>query len=268
MLYNPTVLEAKTRDESEEKVTYITYHSTGQVNYHGMSFETMFMEPLYRISQVNPFFIISFQTMEAFASIEDSSIINKQNCIVLNLSQVLGKRCNIIFSIAPCVSLPFEESGTIISLNYNDIFRLVIEIVDDEQSFCFNKIYSSEECVKIKPNINMFTERDSKINEAYLKYQHRLYQNDSIIILAPNSEGTLKVIFTVEMRKGPWVKIDFANKYYEIRDLQRSQTKITFKVFDNKTKRFVKTADEINITNVLLDAELYDDESKPPIGFV
>lgn len=266
--FDPEILESKAREESEENVTYITYHSTGQINYHRMSFEPMYMESLSQITQLNLFFILSFQTMDAFNIINDISAINTPNCCVCDISQLNEGRYNILFSIAPTIKQPLEENATIISLNYGDVFRLMIEFIDDKQSFCFSKLYCPEDCVKLRPHIDLFSERALTKNEAYLKYQHRIYQNNSLIILAPNSEGILKIIFDVEMRKAPWVKIDFTDKNYEARDIQRNQTKLSFKVFDNKSKRYIKSTEKIQISNVILDAEIYDDESIPPVGFI
>jgi hypothetical protein len=178
------------------------------------------------------------------------------------------KRCDILFSIASSIKQPFEENATIISLDYGGIFRLMLEVVDDEQSFCFYKLYCPEDCVKIRPHTDIFSEKILTKNEAYLKYQHLIYKNTSLIILAPNFEGVFKIIFSVEMRKAPWIKIEFTNENYEIRNIRREQIKLSFKIFDNKSHQYIKSAEKIQISNVILDAEFYDDESIPPPGFI
>lgn len=267
-LFHPEVHEIKMQDKAEENTTYITYHSTGQINYHNMRFDSMYMEPLSQITQVNLFFILSFQTMDAFNVIEDISTISPQNYYIYDIPQLHGKRKDILFSIAPTSIQPFEEISKIVSLNCGDLFRLMLEIDDDEQVFCFSNIYGPEDCVKLRPYTDMFSEKVLTKNQAYLKYQHRIYQTNDMIILAPNSEGIIKIIFEVEMRKAPWVKIEFIDKNYEIRNIQRQQTTLSFKIFNNKSKQYVKSAEEMSISNIILDAEIYDDESIPPIGFI
>ena len=100
------------------------------------------------------------------------------------------------------------------------------------------------------------------------KYYHRLYETDSLIVLAPNGEGVIKVVFCVEMRRPPWIKILFENNDFEAVLVEKSTVEIKLKVFCRTIKAYVKTSEEIKIVGVELDAEIYDDESTVPAGFM
>jgi len=78
----------------------------------------------------------------------------------------------------------------------------------------------------------------------------------------------LRVIFTVEMRTAPFIKIDFENSSYVVRNIIRSMVDVKFEVFDTSKNAFIKNADDIIIKSVILDARIYDEDELPPVGFI
>lgn len=264
----PVVLTSAARKESLSTTTYVTYHTTGQVNYHNMSFSPMYMEPLYSITRNNPFFILSFYASELCKKENEIGRSDNGNKVVFDVTETAEIRMDLILSIAPCEAQVQENEANFISLSYDSIFRVKLEVVRDEGTFNFGKVFERGDCVKMKPNVDLFSERTSTPSTAYIKYYHRLYETDSLIVLAPNGEGVIKVVFCVEMRRPPWIKILFENNDFEAVLVEKSTVEIKLKVFCRTRKAYVKTSEEIKIVGVELDAEIYDDESTVPAGFM
>jgi len=263
-----TIITESRMYKFEDVNTYITYHTTGRVNYHGFSFAPMYMEPLYNITQPNPFFIISFQQLNEFVVVSDNELNTKSNVCVLDVSALRQRRINIVLSIIPYKFDDLNLLANQVRFEYNNMFSLLMEIFDDKQSFDFSNIYEPNDCIKMRPHVDRFSKQICTQNEAYLKYQHQLYNQEGIIILSPNLAGIVKVIFAVEMRRLPWIKIEFENRDIEIRAVNRKTTSISFKLFNKKTSRYIYDAKEVKITSLILDAEIYEDEMRPPEGFI
>ena len=87
----------------------------------------------------------------------------------------------------------------------------------------------------------MFSKPPYTKNEAKLKYMHKLYSNKDIVVLPPNKEGIFKAYFTVEMRRPPWVRIEFSNPNLEINIIQRSTIELHFKIYDKAKNEWLKS---------------------------
>ena len=97
-----------------------------------------------------------------------------------------------------------------------------------------------------------------------LSYHLQLYQTDEAIVFPPNGEGILKIIFSVEMRIPPWLHIEFANLDYSAEVVVRKTTHLTFKVIDKTHNQHIRRAEDIKITQLILDANIYEDDSIAP----
>lgn len=245
---------------------YVTYHTTGRVNYHGCTFKAQFFEPLDGIEQPQFFFMVSICEMDSLQIIEQSECAKRPG-IIIDISAFEEKRCNFLFAVVP-KKLP--ELSSKMNLGFFiigfQLFGLAIELLDDSMSFNFSSIYDKSDIVKFKPHFGKYLEQKSSINEAYLNYQHKLYETKELIILPPNGEGIVKIIFTVEMRRAPWIYLEFEDKMLCIDkdSIKRTQTNVSFKVKDLKSGQYVKSLERLHIKTLILDAEIYEDESVPP----
>lgn len=256
--------------EIHEVDPYVTYHTTGRVNYHGSTFKEQYFTPLDRIERPQFFFMVSFCKMDSFQTVDPATCDSKAS-IIVDISEFDRKRCNILFAIVP-QKIPNIPSGTMpnfLIVAY-PLFGLAIELLDDATSFNLSSIYSDTDVVKLCPHIDEQREQVLSINEAYLNYQHKLFGTKEIIILPPNGEGIIKAIFPVEMRRAPWIRLEFENERLIIDkdSVKRSQTNITFKVRDLKSNQVVKDSKMLRIKSLHLDAEIYEDESAPPEGYI
>lgn len=259
----PLVISSACIQQKDEKQCYISYHTSGKVNYHKMAFQSAFMEPLYNVREANHFFVYSFVHPEiAFKnSIEKVS----SNAINVDISDFMESRINIMLSVEPADIQPKHNNSFVISY---PLYSLCVEIMDDADSFNFAQIYKENECVKIRPRLDKYSEQHVTKEKAFLEYNHAIYQTKELIVLPPNGEGILKVIFTNEMRIPPWICVEFLNPNFKAEILTRKTTHMTFKVFDKKRSQYIKKADDIQITQVILDAEIYEDDSVPPPGCI
>ena len=78
---------------------YITYHTSGCINYHKMTFQSAFMEPLYDVHEVNTFFMYTFAYIEKAFRFSDEK--QHKNTICIDISKFGRKRMDIVLSICP-----------------------------------------------------------------------------------------------------------------------------------------------------------------------
>lgn len=246
-----------------EKKHYISYHTSGRVNYHKMSFPSAFMEPLYAVKTNNLFFIYSFVFLEkAFTSPASKE---RNNSFVVDISEMTGKRVNVVFSVCPHNFPPSHVNC--FKIDY-PLYSLHIEVLEDNSSFQFSKLYREDDCVKIRPHLDKSDRQMATKEQAFLSYNHALYKTNEAIVLPPNGEGVLKIIFTVEMRIPPWLFIKFDNPNFFAEVITKKTTYLTFKVKDRKRNQFIKNKDDIVIRELVLDAEIYGDDNIAPPGCV
>lgn len=244
---------------------YITYHTTGRVNYHGMSFSPNYMQPLVSLTKVNPFFLLSVASLDCFTPVDTSN--RARSNMTIDLSACAETRINMILSVTPLDFQPTENCANIILVKYDQLYQVMIEFVDDAHSFHFGSLYEPLDCVKMKFHNSFFEEQLMPVGEACIKYMQKLYQTNDVIITPPNGEGILSMYYVCEMRRAPFIKIEFANKNHVIKLISKTDHSAKFKVFDTKRNTIIKKAENIQITNAILDAEIYPDETTPPDGW-
>lgn len=266
-MFHSQVIEEQPTVSTDEKTTYISYHTSGQVNYHRMSFSSIYCEPLFSITHVNPFFILSFQNMDCFRMLTNEEI-EKAKGVVVDISSLSDERIDIVFSIAPCESQFDESNSRIVSVSYGKLLRLMLEFIRDKDIFCFSDHYEPCDCVKLQIHNSLFSEPTYTKGQALIKYVQKIYNTNDVVITAPNSEGIIKLFFSVEMRRRPFVKIEFVNPNQRIDRISKETYWLQFKVFDERKHCHVKNAEEIQIKSVILDAEIYDNEKTPPEGWL
>ena len=242
---------------------YITYHTSGCINYHKMTFQSAFMEPLYDVHEVNTFFMYTFAYIEKAFRFSDEK--QHKNTICIDISKFGRKRMDIVLSICPEKYCSPCANCLMISFG---LYKLCIEILPDSEIFHFSDIYDDEQCVKIRPQLDKFAEQKVTKELAFLEYHNALYQTEEAIVFPPNGEGHIKIIFCVEMRIPPRLYIKFDNPDFEARLVKKETTHLVFQVFDKRHNRFVKKAEDIKITELNLDAEIYDENFGPPLGYI
>lgn len=253
---------------------HVSYHTTGTVTYREMSFKNQYFEPLSKITQLNPFFITYFRSMNSF---KQAKILpgNGAN-LIIDVTDVLENGVDVVFSVTPTNFIEAFEPPLpcAVALHY-PLFDLMIEFVEDSGFLCFNESYNSGDVVKIRPKIELYPKQVVRIVDAYLDYHHLLYQTKAAIIKGPNGEGTIEAIFSNEMRRAPWISIRFADKTLAIdsKSIERDRSelnraRIRFKVRNKDTRQIIKDPKSLSIEEVLLDAEIYEDETIPPDGFL
>lgn len=260
---NVQMLDEEKYDSKNCEQCYISYHTSGFVNYHGMNFEPSYMQSLYNITEINPFFIYSFESSKC--AFKQPCERKFKNPIIVNISELTDKRIDIVLSVCPPEE-PLKNSNSFL-ISYS-LYGLCVEILEDSSTLNLGSIYGEEDCVKIRPRLDKYAIPVVSKNKAFLEYQHAIYKTEQTIVLPPNGEGILEIIFVVEMRIPPWVEISFRNSDFSIEIVKRTTANLKFKVFDNKKHRYIKNKEEILIEKLILDADIYDDDNIPPPGCV
>ncbi len=266
--FTPNIMMSNFESETCHNEKFrISYHTTGQVNYHGSSFDPLLLEPLHSITKQNLFLIFSFELLTKFQSVS-SSEFEQNSHIVIDISQLFGTRIDICFSIVPASFVISDLDYTSFLIAHAHVYQILVELFQDTNTFNFCEIYSPNDCVHIRPPSNEKPKYSISQSDACLQYKHILYKTNDIIVLPPNSDNRIEVIFPTVMRIPPWIKIKFQNPDHEIKCVERHDWRLFFKVYDKKRSRYVNNAQEIIIEGFALDAEIYDDNESPPEGFI
>lgn len=94
------VVKESSYPEKQINDPYVTYHTSGRVNYHGFTFKEQFFTPLDRIQQPQFFFMVSFCKMDSFQAIAPADCTSKAS-IIIDISEFDGRRCDFLFAIVP-----------------------------------------------------------------------------------------------------------------------------------------------------------------------
>ena len=261
---SPRLLSDSRFDANCNEKFRVSYHTTGQVNYHGSSLSSSYFEPLYNITKQNLFLIISFHQLCRF-KVANPLQKSQNQPITVDISDLPDKRIDICFSIVPSSFIPINQNAFLIANAH--VYNILFELFTDEGTYNFHEIYSPEDCVKIKPSNERPQSMPSE-SEAFIQFNHVLFQNDDLIMLAPNADKKVEIIFATVMRIPPWIKVEFQNPAYEIKCIEREDCRLFFKVFDREHTQFVSNPQDIKIIEYELDARIYDDNETPPIGFI
>lgn len=224
-----------------------------------MTFQPAFMEHLYEVYSKNSFFIYSFVYPEiAFRSCDNKT---HTSAVYVDISSLIEQRLNIVLSICPPDYNPEHINSFVIKY---PLYGLCVELIEDNVSFNLSQLYKENDCVKVRPHLDKLGEQYITKEQAFLSYSHALYQTNEAIVFPPNGEGILKIIFSVEMRIPPWLHIEFANPDYSAEVVVRKTTYLTFKVINKTHNQYIKRAEDIKITQLILDANIYEDDSVAP----
>jgi len=244
----------------------ISYHTSGAVVCHGLERKTVYLDPLVNITNDNTFFMMSIPSISSLDVRLDEAVQQSQ---VIPIKDFSDQRVNIYLSVIPPKFPDLDKiDGLWISADFQIATFVVVGEID-KQTFNFGEHVPKETFLFYTPGDGHYRSQSLSKNEAFLQYKHKIYQTNEVIILSPNNDGVLRVIFTVEMRIPPFIRIEFDNDNHEIRNVCRSQVDIKFKVFDKKKKQFVKKTEEVIIKSIQLDANIYaEDDILPPEGFI
>ncbi|NFG42046.1 hypothetical protein FC789_12770 [Clostridium botulinum] len=243
------------RESTKFELKRISYHTTGRVNYHGMTHKSTYFEPLVNIQNINTFFMISIPQITQLQLVEEQ---NKINGNIIDLSRIKNERLNIYFSIFPC---EFDGLGSIknliTSITYDKFYSFLVTLEIDRLSINLERRIEKNAFLYGASELGLYESQVLGKNEAYIKFQQKLYSTKELILFAPNNAGIFRIVFCVEMRVPPRVNIEFFNDNYQIEIISADTVKLRFKVFDAKSNSYLKDAENVKIKSISLDSEIY-----------
>lgn len=270
---NPShkIFDIKTMSVSEgvgNERDKITYHHTGQVNYHGIvtGVSSCFFEPLCDIKADNIFFIYSVPMVDRLKEIVPDNRPQDVDAFITVSDDCVG-RLTFYFSISP------RENGCdnkLIQLDWK-VFSLVVASaenvphhpsIDNHFHYIAPAIGMFPEMVERINFTDLISGRDfdkkekTRFNSEIAYHQKATHGRQDIVIYGPNGEGVFTIYPAVEMRSIPKVVITFKNNGYEVVVLPESRpSKILFRI--NTKSGIVKAFDFAeNVLDIALDSRL------------
>lgn len=196
---------------------HITYHITGQVNYHGTNYsKSKIFESLNNIKNTNIFYNIIIPK-----NLIKQSIKTKECKCTFMLPNNELNHVGISFMIEPINHL---NNGIIINTDYQITFLFFSNLMLDN----ILKKYNYQKILVIYPddkfNLKSRVTAETKLKEI-LNYKKKLYSLPNGGIYFTN--GNYEIIFSTIMRTRPKVKIEFEdpNLYAKLCSEKKQQTR-------------------------------------------
>lgn len=223
-----------------KKLKKISYHASGQVNYHDTDHQSNYFEPISNITKKNLFVIWSIpkiKLLDEITSSNDDIIIQIDNDDI---------RLNFSFILIP-ISFIINEQHVLLS--YDKLFSLAIIINSHEI-----KIDETlkNHFITISPS-GLFEKQILSQKQALINFHQKINNTNELIVYTPNSDGIYTIITSVIMRIAPKLTIKFFDESYKIEIISCKEHTIKFKVKD-KYGNVIKK--EIPIENIILNSEL------------
>lgn len=208
----------------QEKGFRIHYHTSGRVNYHGLSGGPHFNDPLFSVTTVQHLITISVPQIDRLDPYEGKAGDN----LVSELPGEVEGRVTLTLLIAPW-NHDFGDLHPLATVTYEGLFSL--GLVPDtlpcpipkglEQHFHY-----------IKARKGLYDRQSLSKEEALLHFHQKLQNTRDLIIYSPNPEGVYRVIFAVPKRIPPEAVIEFSDDELHVEMIEKTTTSLRFKVKD------------------------------------
>lgn len=222
------------------KLKKISYHASGQVNYHNTNHSSNYFEPISNITKKNLFVIWSIpkiKLLDEITSSSDDIIIQIDNDDI---------RLNFSFILIP-ISFIINEQH--ILLSYDKLFSFAI-IIDTHEIKIDETL--KNHFITISPS-GLFKKQVLSQKQALINFHQKINSTNKLIVYTPNSEGVYTIITSVIMRIAPKLTIKFFDESYKLEVISCKEHTIKFKIKD-KYGNVIKK--EIPMENIILDSEL------------
>lgn len=249
----PGEQEPKTTEfeQPRPKNKKVTIHQSGRVNYHEHG-SSIFIAPLTRTTQ--PFTIYGYR-VPALDKLDAHDENVAEEDAVFDLSDLSEGPVSFSVVLAPkdfmpqwrAVKLAYEAEGYSVAIQVEPVALTV--------PAALNQHFTT-----LTPDRGFFPQQQMAEDQAMISYHRALTGAPSLIMYAPNGEGTIRVIFSVPMRIAPRFKIELVDPELHVsdQDVQRDgrseKVMLKFKIRNRKTGQIIRKA--VEIRSIELDAEL------------
>ena len=189
-----------------------TYHTTGQVNYHGwVSAKPSYFERLHELSSPNMFIAVSIPAIDRL------DLAGDQNALAVDIADDLGSdRITLGVFVAPLGTE--TPPNALVRLDYDLFCAVVVTLPSPEIPNGLEQHFLHMAPAGLKDR------RDSSPNEAMLAYHQRRVDGGALGVYPPNGEGVYTLFTSVMMAKVPQLKITFSDPKLRIEvDTERAK---------------------------------------------
>lgn len=243
--------EETTFKEPRPKGKRITVHQSGRVNYHENG-RSIFIEPLTRTTQVT---CVYGYRVPALDKLDLHTDLAGDEDAVFDLSDLGDGPVSFSVFIGPSDMLP---PGKAIKLSYGrEGYSLTIAV--DAQPAPVLVGYEGH-FTTLTPDRGLFLEQQMAEDQAMIAFHQALTGSTGLVLHHPNSEGVIRLIFSVPMRIAPKFTIELVDSELHVaeQDVQREgrseKVMLKFKVRNRRTGQIIR--EKVAVRSIELDAEL------------
>jgi hypothetical protein len=213
--------------EVKRKGIDISYHSSGLVRYKNASNKSIACEPLHLVTQ---HFCFAKYSVPSVAKLDSRAKVNDRSDSVFAVPDDVEGRMTFSFFVSP-LNDPRVTMGEFgLNILFPNMFsvncvadRLPVPVPAGlEQSFIF-----------MSPTNGLRDEPALSPDQAAIVFHQILSGATDLIVYPPNSSGEYRIVFSVEMRVAPQVRIAFADPQYSAEVTRCTKGSAWFKVRDN-----------------------------------
>lgn len=221
----------------------VSYHTSGRVNWHFASRDTYTLTALTEISKRVSFFTLGIPELKA---LEIYSKTVDENVLIVPVEYCEGRWLidHFVFPVSDntYTEIPYIQLNNYLGFSVSLLPANPSPLKVDKMSFQAlggNAIYLQT------------LQKDKFL--AKTEHLQKIYQNNNLMIVGPDTKGEFKIIFTVPMRIPPRIEVTFTEKGYFFKEIFKdlSEARITI---HNIRKGKVLTG--FKISSCQLDAEI------------
>jgi hypothetical protein len=242
MVWDTLTGEPRTEDPSSQKFK-ITYHTTGQINFHGVAAKAAYWQPIYRLTDPFDIAYISVPAVELLEKIED-----KPTDYVIGLPDDLAGRTTFVLSMLPP---DYDVNFTALALvNFSPFFKFSVAF----GTLPITVAPGSENAfIRVTPFAGPRIPNFPTKHEANIAFNQKKAGVDSgpVTSFRPN-DGIYRIIFPVPMRVLPKVRVDFVDPNIEAEIELVTESEVRFRAKGSNSRR----SEQLPLKSYELDAEL------------
>jgi hypothetical protein len=221
----------------------ISYHTTGRVNFHGHTGDTIFCEPTFAITREQLLCCISIPLLERLPAKDKAS----SSDFVADVGDDLDGRINFLLHIAPN---NFKPEGSGVAIEYASWFKIwlqlgsLIEPVPDDWKDHFITFVSQT---------GPFPSQPISVGNAIIAFHQKAQGTANQVAYFEPNEGIYRLIFAVEKSMPPCVNIEFVDPFIEAEVIAINHYQLKFRA--KSPAGYVKR-ETLPIRSITLDARL------------
>lgn len=223
----------------------MTYHPSGQINFHHLSAPPIFMEPLSGITRTEPLIDISIPNVK---SLDQTPKIKNDAAVLDVASGRLTFTVQIAKWDAPETGLPVLWAWT-----WRPLFSLRVLAAQTLPEQILDTL--PEHFHYIARRQGLFADLQLSEEDAKVAFHKALNETEGDVLYPPDGEGNCRIVFVVPMRVAPEVEIGFRDPALTAEITEVTTTEIRYRVRDGK-KQLVRDMRAIDIIHHVRSAEL------------